>query len=85
MIERYAKALYDAGCQREVDIELRRNYAGRGTGGQQTTAVVIDRMQTLFPLIVLVTEGLGDEGTAEFVDVCAGLRTDTMGRGVIIY
>lgn len=85
MIERYARLLCEAGCLRGADIQLREGYSGRAMGEQQTTAVVVDRLQTLFPLIAEVASGLMGMGEEEFVDVCAGLRTDNMGRGVIVY
>jgi hypothetical protein len=92
----FAKFLADAtnhcGSQ---DVDVRENYSGRAMYGSETAAVVVDNVSLLLPDVVQyikeTAEAMTDSDAKTFIEglpdcsEMGQLRTDSMGRGVVIY
>ena len=77
-----------------LDVSLRESYSGRGMYGKDTTGVVINEGDVTDILKAVINNATcfvaEEEEPVEFFDLsemftCHGLRTDSMGKGMIIY
>lgn len=92
-----AKAIVDAGQDIGLGIELHEGYSGRGMYGDLTDAVAFDNWSDLVQSVAAAAIRLSEDHdeTAEesddnidpdmFVHDLGAIRTDNMGRGVIVY
>lgn len=93
-----AKALvdtaYDMGHTQE-DISLREDYSGRGMYGKSTAAVVVDNIAFLACIAFELGASLESRGGTAIDEIggamenisqdLKNLRSDSMGRGYVVY
>jgi hypothetical protein len=92
-----AKAIVDAGQDIGLEVELYEGYSGRGMYGDSTDAVTFDNWSDFVQSVAAAAIRLSEDHdeTAEksddnidpdmFVHDLGAIRTDNMGRGVIVY
>jgi len=84
----FARKLEQAAQGTDNELTVREDYSGRSMFGKTTAAVVLDGGLTdLIPTIALVAFEAGENGE-DFWDMhedIASLRTDSMGRGTVVY
>jgi len=69
----------------DYDLEVRDDYSGRGMYGEATSAVVASDPSCMFRALAEIMENGDDEDRAEVAEAIRGLRSDSMGRGVVYY
>lgn len=61
-------------------------YSGRGMYGKETAGVVVNDLSDLLVLVAQAAVDLpGDFGPEDFVEEVSRLRTDSLGRQMIVY
>lgn len=71
-----------------IDIEIRKNYSGRGMFGKETSAIVVNSYSEF---IEAIGDFLADADTEEIKTIneigklLKNLHTDNMGMSIIIY
>lgn len=76
------EALVQAMQTLDVEAEVDPNYSGHGMYGRTTVAIVSDDSRAMAALAFAAGQ-LAEETGIEFEDLPT--RTDSMGRGVVIY
>lgn len=95
MKQKTMEALVKAGKSRDLDIEARESYVGRGMM-KQTCGVVVEKISDLIIAaaeasrdLVLGAAAAGydqtDEEYEDFIEDLLDIRQDSMGRRLIIY
>lgn len=80
-----AEAIYNAGQQADIEVEIRHDYSGRGMYGKQTAAVVLDNTADLYVLVAHATKvAIENAGFDDFVEDL-NWRMDSMGKGIVVY
>ena len=89
MHEEIAQGIVEGAEVEGLELQLRENYSGRGMYGSTTAAIVAD---SLGEFMVGLARYCGDldpchrDGEIEEVVLAmTNLRTDNMGRGVVLY
>jgi hypothetical protein len=84
-----AEVAEDAGNE---NVSLREDYSGRGMYGQTTAGLVVGSLGDLLPLVAAAAAQLerqqGEEGVMDidtFIGSLERIRTDNMGRDLIVY
>jgi len=85
MLEVTMKRLIKAGEELEIQVQEYPEYSGRGMFGSMTCGVTLESSADLLPLVAKAANQLSEVDLAVFLDEVANLRTDSMGRGIIVY
>ena len=89
MKETYAKAIVEAANDECVNASVYENYSGRGMYGETTTGVTLEDDGILPVLTARVALRLSSQNhnldVDEFIEEIRSLRSDNLGRDVIIY
>lgn len=84
MQKKTAVALRNAAEELGVDIEMDKDYSGRGMFGDTTYAVTLSGIASLATLIAVAARDL-ETGHEDFVEDMQNLRSDNMGREYVYY
>jgi hypothetical protein len=85
MLEATMKRLVKAGEELVIQVQECRDYSGRGMFGSTTCGVSLEASADLLPLVAKAANQLNEDELAAFIDEVANVRTDSMGRGIIVY
>lgn len=84
MKKELAEALFDACDNNGINADIREDYSGRGMYGKVTCGIVVDSVADVLSCLVNNADlFVGENGERLFAD--CNFRTDSMGRGTIIY
>ena len=84
-----AKGIVDAADIEGIEIQLREDYSGRGMYGRTTSAIVVDSWGELLAGVARYAGDLDpieqDEQIERLCEELHTLRSDSMGRGFVVY
>jgi hypothetical protein len=85
MQKKTAVALRNAAEELGVDIEVDKDYSGRGMFGDTTYAVTVSGVASLATLIAVAGRSMDSANHEDFVEDMQNLRSDNMGRDLVYY
>ena len=85
MQKKTAVALRNAAEELGVDIEVDKDYSGRGMYGDTTYAVTVSGVASLASLIAVAGRSVDSASHEDFVEDMQNLRSDNMGREYVYY
>lgn len=85
MNKKTAVALRNAAEELGVDIEVDKDYSGRGMYGDTTYAVTVSGVASLASLIAVAGRSIDSASHEQFVTDMQNLRSDNMGRDYVYY
>jgi hypothetical protein len=85
MQKKTAVALRNAAEELGVDIEVDKDYSGRGMFGDTTYAVTVSGVASLATLIAVAVRSMNSASHEDFVEDMQNLRSDNMGRDLVYY
>jgi hypothetical protein len=85
MQKKTAVALRNAAEELGVDIEVDKDYSGRGMFGDTTYAVTVSGVASLATLIAVAGRSMNSASHEDFVEDMQNLRSDNMGRDLVYY
>lgn len=89
MHEGIAQGIVDAAEMDGLELRLREDYSGRGMYGETTAAIVADNIGEFMAGLARFCGDLDpceqDSDIEETVLTVMNLRTDNMGRGIVLY
>lgn len=72
-------------CNVDGEGELDEDYSGRGMFEEMTSAVLFDTDHKFKVALIEAAFQMGQEGEDDLLQGMRNLRTDSMGRGIVVY
>ena len=91
MTKKSMELIEEAGGHLGLEIKPREEYSGKGMYDRQTCAIVCDDIGDFVAAVAQGAINLFEEnpqnytGAANFIEDMRGLRTDSMGLGIVVY
>lgn len=85
MLEATMKQLVKASEELVIQAQEYRDYSGRCMFNSITCGVSLEVSADLLPLVAKAANQLNENELAAFIDEISNMRTDDLGRGIIVY
>lgn len=81
-----AQLLSDTAWDSGIESEVREDYSGRGMYGESTSGVVVNSVEDFVRMVALTVAYIEDfDEREDFATEIQNIKTDSMGRSVIVY
>jgi hypothetical protein len=81
----HARAIVQAADDLGIEAKLREEYSGRGMYGKCTAGIVVSDLTSIIAAAAQAGRDMDDDEAADFIDALDKLKTDGMGRSIIVY